>query len=66
MYILNAMPSPIKKTWKADQERLDSKIRPRWGMRPAAAIRRSDIEILHKEIGKRSSCGSQPLFGSAR
>ena len=42
---------PRKRSWKADQRRLDSHIPPAWQNRRVAAIRRSDVASLHAKLG---------------
>ena len=43
-----------KKTWQADQRRIDLYLLPKWGDRKAGDIKRGDINELHKEIGARA------------
>lgn len=42
---------PRKKTWRADENRIARHVLPTLGKLPAASVRRSDIELLHHEIG---------------
>lgn len=42
---------PRKKTWEADERRLNRLVLPRLGARPLATITRADLADLHHEIG---------------
>lgn len=43
---------PRKKTWKADQQRLDRNIPTAWKAREASAIMPWEVAKLHQEVGK--------------
>ncbi len=43
---------PRKKTWAADERRLQRLVLPKWGARPLATITRAEVADLHAEVGK--------------
>lgn len=45
---------PKKKSWQADERRINKAILPKWGGHKVKAISRADVASLHFEIGKRS------------
>jgi integrase len=44
-----------KKTWKADEWRLDRQVRPYWGSRPVASLTRDDVRTLVRRVKGRAS-----------
>lgn len=43
---------PHKKTWTADERRIQRHILPAWGSRQVVSVTRADVATLHHEIGK--------------
>ena len=43
---------PHKRTWRADLRRLEIHVLPRWANREVQNIKRSDVALLHAQIGK--------------
>lgn len=42
-----------KRSWKDDQSRIDNFILPAWGTRHATSITKTDVEALHRKVGKK-------------
>lgn len=46
---------PFKKSWEADERRLNRQIIPVWGARQVASITRADVSALFYDIGKKAA-----------
>ena len=46
---------PHKKSWEADERRIDRHLVPAWGSRQVISITRADVAALHHDIGKNAA-----------